>query len=57
MDPLDAVEGTYEDAFRLLAADGYDGLATIEHWKGQEGTLRGIAQLKQLLDRIEKSPV
>lgn len=52
IDPLDAVEGTYEEAFGMLAADGFNGCATIEHWKGSEGILNGLGQLREMLARI-----
>jgi sugar phosphate isomerase/epimerase len=52
LDPIDNGMGTYRKAFQLLAVDGYDGLATIEHWKGQENTLRGIHELKALIESI-----
>lgn len=50
IDPIDNGMGTYRKAFQLLAADGYDGLATIEHWKGPENTLRGIRELNGLIE-------
>ena len=43
---------TYENAFQLLLADGYEGPATIEHWGTQERTLSGIRQLQTLLDKV-----
>jgi sugar phosphate isomerase/epimerase len=51
-DPADGDMDVYERAFRLLAEDGYDGLATIEHWKSKEGTLEGIHWLKELLSML-----
>jgi sugar phosphate isomerase/epimerase len=52
MDPIDGGMGTYKEAFQLLAADGYSGLATIEHWKGRDGTLRGIRELKAIIEGL-----
>ena len=52
IDPVGSSTETYEDAFRRLLADGYDGFATIEHWPGAEGTLRGIRQLQAILERV-----
>lgn len=49
IDPVAASSDSYENALKLLLADGYDGTATIEHWSGAEGTLDGIGQLKELL--------
>lgn len=52
LDPIDDGMGTYQKAFQLLAADEYDGLATIEHWKSQEGTLRGVRELKAVVENL-----
>ena len=51
-DPDDGHMDAYERAFRLLAADSYHGLATIEHWESKEGTLEGIHWLKELLSMV-----
>jgi len=53
IDPVGTSSDTYEDAFRALLADGYNGFATIEHWGSAEGTLRGIQQLNSILNRIK----
>ena len=52
IDPAADSEDTYENALRLLLADGYEGTATIEHWSSQEGTLDGIKQLVDMLGRL-----
>lgn len=53
IEPIGDSKESYEDAFRNLLADDYDGLATIEHWDSKEGTLNGIRQLKEMLDKIQ----
>ena len=53
IDPVGTSADTYEDAFRALLADGYEGFATIEHWGSTEGTLSGIGQLKSVLSRVQ----
>jgi sugar phosphate isomerase/epimerase len=39
----------HADVVRRLLEDGYDGMMTIEHWRDQEGTLRGLRQLGEVL--------
>lgn len=53
IDPVGGSTDTYERGFRSLLADGYEGTATIEHWKSTEGTLSGIRQLQQLLSKAQ----
>ena len=53
MDPIGDTGETHADAIRKLHADGYDGFVTIEHWKGKEGTLRGLQQLNEVLRSLE----
>jgi sugar phosphate isomerase/epimerase len=52
LDPIDDGMGTYREALQLLAADGYDGLVTIEHWKSQAGTLQGIRELQAVVESL-----
>jgi sugar phosphate isomerase/epimerase len=40
---------TYAEVIGLLRADGYDGLAGIEHWGSPELMLEGVRQLARLL--------
>lgn len=54
MDPVGDGSDSYENALRLLLADGYAGYTTIEHWGSQEGILNGIRQLKTLLNKLHK---
>jgi hypothetical protein len=42
----------YREAFELLSGDRYEGLATIEHWRSQEGNLRGISELKAVVESL-----
>ena len=53
IDPAADSTDTYEKAFSSLLADGYEGPATIEHWRGTEGILSGLDQLKTILGRIQ----
>ncbi|MBT3270994.1 sugar phosphate isomerase/epimerase [Candidatus Poribacteria bacterium] len=43
-----ATRDEYATAVRLLAADGYDGPLTVEHWGGEDETLDGIRQVTNL---------
>jgi len=52
MDPIGDTGETHADTIRRRHADGYDGFVTIEHWKGKEGTLRGLQQLNKLLGSL-----
>jgi sugar phosphate isomerase/epimerase len=43
---------TYEEVFRTLLADGYQGAASIEHWGTPELMLRGVEELVALRERM-----
>ena len=43
---------TYKEILNHLINKGYDGAASIEHWKTPELMLSGIRQLRQLLNTI-----
>ncbi|MAF12882.1 hypothetical protein CMK11_20725 [Candidatus Poribacteria bacterium] len=43
-----ATREEYARAVQLLAADGYDGPLTVEHWGGEGETLDGIRQVTRL---------
>jgi sugar phosphate isomerase/epimerase len=49
---LNAQGATYADVFRDLLRDGYRGAASIEHWGAPYRMLRGIRELRALLDRL-----
>jgi len=44
---------TYEQIFRALLADGYNGGTSIEHWGSPELMLSGIRQLVALLNIVQ----
>jgi sugar phosphate isomerase/epimerase len=44
---------TYEQVFRVLLADGYQGAASIEHWGSPELMLRGVEELVALLEGMK----
>lgn len=44
---------TYEQIFRALLADDYNGAASIEHWGSPELMLSGIRQLVALLNTVQ----
>ena len=49
LDPIWETNETHTDVVRQLLADGYNGMMTIEHWPGEEGTLKGLHQLGEIL--------
>jgi sugar phosphate isomerase/epimerase len=53
MSPIGDTGETYSDVIQRLHIDGYKGFLTIEHWKGQEGTLRGLRQLTEILSDLK----
>lgn len=52
MGALNAQGATYADALRDLLRDGYRGAASIEHWGPPGLMLRGIQELRAVLDRL-----
>jgi sugar phosphate isomerase/epimerase len=45
-------DGSYGDIIRTLEADGYTGCASVEHWGSPDLMLKGIRQLREVLDSI-----
>jgi len=45
-------DATYDDLIKTLLADGYTGVASIEHWGSPELMLKGVRQLREILDRL-----
>lgn len=45
-------DASYREVFATLLADGYDGVATIEHWGSRWLMLEGVRQLQVLLDGL-----
>ena len=50
---LGTEDASYDDLIKQLLADGYDGVASIEHWGSPELMLKGIRQLRQVLDALD----
>jgi L-ribulose-5-phosphate 3-epimerase len=44
---------SYADVIRQLMADGYEGVATVEHWGSRWLMLEGVRQLKALLEQVQ----
>jgi sugar phosphate isomerase/epimerase len=44
---------SYADVLRRLLADGYQGVATVEHWGSRWLMLEGVRQLRALLDELQ----
>ena len=53
LDPIWETGEMHADVVLQLLADGYDGMMTIEHWYDQEGTLKGLRQLGEVLDQLQ----
>jgi sugar phosphate isomerase/epimerase len=52
METVSRGRATYDEVFRTLLADGYDGAASIEHWGSPELMLRGVRELVATLGRL-----
>ena len=48
-------DGSYGDLIRTLRLDGYQGAASIEHWGSPELMLKGIRQLREVLDSLQEA--
>lgn len=44
---------SYREAFETLMADGYAGVATVEHWGSRWLMLEGVRQTAELLDELQ----
>jgi len=49
---LESESGSYDDLIKDLLADGYKGCASVEHWGSPELMLKGIRQLREVLDSL-----
>lgn len=49
---LGTTDASYGDLIRTLQADGYTGVASIEHWGSPELMLKGIRQLREILNNL-----
>ncbi len=52
LDPISGSELAYADLLKMLLADGYTGAASIEHWNSPELMLKGIRQLRAVVDTL-----
>jgi sugar phosphate isomerase/epimerase len=53
LDPIGDTGEVYADVVHQLVADDYSGMMTIEHWPGEEGTLKGLRQLGKILKQAQ----
>ncbi len=51
LDPIRESQMVYADLLRQVLADGYAGAVSIEHWGSPELMLKGIRQLRAVLDQ------
>ncbi|HAA76488.1 TPA: hypothetical protein DCE37_15345 [Candidatus Latescibacteria bacterium] len=49
---LGTEDASYDDLIRTLQADGYIGVASVEHWGSPELMLKGVRQLRVVLDGL-----
>ena len=52
LDPIVGSEMAYSELLGILLADGYKGAASIEHWHSPELMLKGVRQLRAVLDAL-----
>jgi len=52
IEPIWGSDMSYETLLRQLLEDGYTGAASIEHWGGPDLMLKGVRQLRKILDRL-----
>lgn len=52
LDPIRNSDLNYVDLLKTLLADGYTGAASIEHWGSPELMLKGVRQLRKVLDTL-----
>ena len=52
LNPIGDTELNYEQILETLAADGFTGSASIEHWGQPEDMLKGIRQLRAVVDAM-----
>lgn len=45
-------ELTYEKIFKVAIDDGFDGSLSIEHWGSPELMLKGVRELREIVDRL-----
>ena len=52
LDPIRESDLQYADLLTMLLADGYEGNLSIEHWGSPELMLKGVRQLRAVLDEL-----
>jgi sugar phosphate isomerase/epimerase len=52
LDPIGDTGLRYEQVLETLVADGFTGAASIEHWGQPEDMLKGVRQLRALVDTM-----
>lgn len=52
LDPIRESDVRYADLLKTLLADGYAGAASIEHWGSPELMLKGVRQLRAVIDEM-----
>jgi sugar phosphate isomerase/epimerase len=52
LDPIEGSETTYDELLRHMLTDGYEGAASIEHWHTPAAMLKGIRDLRKVIDEL-----
>ena len=52
LDPIRESNIKYEDLLKMVLSDGYTGNVSIEHWGSPELMLKGVRQLRTVLDNL-----
>jgi len=52
MQTVGETELTYEKIFKIAIADGFDGSLSIEHWGSPELMLKGVRELRNVVDQL-----
>ncbi len=53
IDTVGQTDATYKEVFEALLADGYEGVATVEHWGSRWLMLEGVRQTAALLEHLQ----
>ena len=53
LNPIGETDLTYQELFKIAIEDGFEGAASIEHWGSPELMLKGIRQLREVIDRMK----
>ena len=52
MQTVGSTDLTYEQIFRIVMDDGFSGALSIEHWGNPELMLKGVRELKEVVDKL-----